>query len=95
MILENKRVCCKKKYEKFWQLNRCGAVGERRDKVNSVSVPRKTKVNSVSRCLLQGGLVGLVDYPDDDDDEDDDEDEDDRESKEEPLPPSKKSRLSS
>lgn len=47
-----------------------------------------------SRCLPQGGLVGLVDYPDDDD-EDDDEDDDDRESKEEPLPPSKKSRLSS
>lgn len=41
---------------------------------------------------LQGGLVGLVDYPDDDDEEEDDDDE---ESKEEPLPPSKKSRLSS
>lgn len=41
---------------------------------------------------LQGGLVGLVDYPDDDDEEEDDEDE---ESKEDPLPPTKKSRLSS
>lgn len=41
---------------------------------------------------LQGGLVGLVDYPDDDDEEEDDDDE---ESKEDPLPPSKKSRLSS
>uniref|UniRef100_A0A672GXA5 Serine/threonine-protein phosphatase 4 regulatory subunit 3 n=1 Tax=Salarias fasciatus TaxID=181472 RepID=A0A672GXA5_SALFA len=40
-----------------------------------------------------GGLVGLVDYPDDDDEEDDEED--DGESKEDPLPPSKKSKLSS
>lgn len=44
--------------------------------------------------LLQGGLVGLVDYPDDDDDEEEDEEED-GESKEDPLPPSKKSKLSS
>lgn len=36
--------------------------------------------------------MGLVDYPDDDDEE---EDEDDVESKEDPLPPTKKSRLSS
>lgn len=38
---------------------------------------------------LQGGLVGLVDYPDDD--EEDDEDED----KEETLPLSKKAKLES
>lgn len=43
--------------------------------------------------LLQGGLVGLVDYPDDDDEEE--EEEEDGESKEDPLPPSKKSKLSS
>lgn len=42
---------------------------------------------------IQGGLVGLVDYPDDDDEEE--EDEDDGETKEDPVPPSKKSRLSS
>lgn len=46
----------------------------------------------VSLCL-QGGLVGLVDYPDDDEEEEDEDD--DGESKEDPLPPSKKSRLSS
>uniref|UniRef100_A0A674NCH6 Serine/threonine-protein phosphatase 4 regulatory subunit 3 n=1 Tax=Takifugu rubripes TaxID=31033 RepID=A0A674NCH6_TAKRU len=40
---------------------------------------------------LQGGLVGLVDYPDDDEEEDD---EDDGESKEDSLPPTKKPRLS-
>lgn len=44
-------------------------------------------------CHLQGGLVGLVDYPDDDDEEE--EEEEDGESKEDPLPPSKKSKLSS
>uniref|UniRef100_A0A672YMY7 Serine/threonine-protein phosphatase 4 regulatory subunit 3 n=1 Tax=Sphaeramia orbicularis TaxID=375764 RepID=A0A672YMY7_9TELE len=38
-------------------------------------------------------LVGLVDYPDDDDEEEDEED--DGESKDEPMPPSKKSKLSS
>ncbi|XP_068609642.1 serine/threonine-protein phosphatase 4 regulatory subunit 3 [Brachionichthys hirsutus] len=38
----------------------------------------------------KGGLVGLVDYPDDDED-----DEEDGESKDDPLPPTKKSRLSS
>lgn len=43
-----------------------------------------------SNCVsLQGGLVGLVDYPDDD--EEDDEDED----KEETLPLSKKAKLES
>lgn len=41
---------------------------------------------------VQGTLVGLVDYPDDDEEEDD---EDDGESKEDPLPPTKKPRLSS
>lgn len=45
-------------------------------------------------CLLQGGLVGLVDYPDDDDDEEEEEDEDE-DSKEDSLPPSKKSKLNS
>lgn len=45
--------------------------------------------------LLQGGLVGLVDYPDDDDDDEEEEEEEDGESKEDPLPPSKKSKLSS
>ena len=49
---------------------------------------------SVSR-LPQGGLVGLVDYPDDDDDEEEEEEEEDADSKGEPLPPSKKSKLSS
>uniref|UniRef100_A0A8C9TY29 Serine/threonine-protein phosphatase 4 regulatory subunit 3 n=1 Tax=Scleropages formosus TaxID=113540 RepID=A0A8C9TY29_SCLFO len=43
---------------------------------------------------LQGGLVGLVDYPDDDDDEEDD-DEDDSENRDESPPLSKKSKLSS
>lgn len=45
---------------------------------------------------LQGGLVGLVDYPDDDEEEEEDDEE--GESKEEPLPSppsSKKSKLSS
>lgn len=43
-------------------------------------------------CLPQGGLVGLVDYPDDDEEE---EEEEDGESKEDALPPTKKSKLSS
>ncbi|XP_075869537.1 serine/threonine-protein phosphatase 4 regulatory subunit 3 isoform X2 [Nelusetta ayraudi] len=55
--------------------------------LGSRSSPTSTSVST------KGGLVGLVDYPDDDDEDDDDED--DGESKEEPLPPSKKSRLSS
>lgn len=38
---------------------------------------------------FQGGLVGLVDYPDDDEEDDDEED------KEETLPISKKARLGS
>uniref|UniRef100_A0A8C1LA92 Serine/threonine-protein phosphatase 4 regulatory subunit 3 n=1 Tax=Cyprinus carpio TaxID=7962 RepID=A0A8C1LA92_CYPCA len=42
--------------------------------------------------LLDGGLVGLVDYPDDDEE---DEDEEDADSKEESPPLSKKSKLSS
>uniref|UniRef100_A0A3Q3IKS7 Serine/threonine-protein phosphatase 4 regulatory subunit 3 n=1 Tax=Monopterus albus TaxID=43700 RepID=A0A3Q3IKS7_MONAL len=42
----------------------------------------------------KGGLVGLVDYPDDDDEEEEEEDED-GDNKEDPLPPSKKSKLSS
>uniref|UniRef100_A0A671QUF2 Serine/threonine-protein phosphatase 4 regulatory subunit 3 n=1 Tax=Sinocyclocheilus anshuiensis TaxID=1608454 RepID=A0A671QUF2_9TELE len=42
--------------------------------------------------LFQGGLVGLVDYPDDDEE---DEDEEDADSKEESPPLSKKSKLSS
>ena len=42
--------------------------------------------------LSQGGLVGLVDYPDDDEEE---EEEEDGETKEDPLPPTKKSKLSS
>uniref|UniRef100_A0A672P289 Serine/threonine-protein phosphatase 4 regulatory subunit 3 n=1 Tax=Sinocyclocheilus grahami TaxID=75366 RepID=A0A672P289_SINGR len=42
--------------------------------------------------LFQGGLVGLVDYPDDDEE---DEDEEDTDSKEESPPLSKKSKLSS
>lgn len=41
---------------------------------------------------FQGGLVGLVDYPDDDEE---DEDEEDADSKEESPPLSKKSKLSS
>lgn len=46
----------------------------------------KKKINLISE---QGGLVGLVDYPDDD--EDDDEDED----KEDTLPLSKKAKFES
>lgn len=57
--------------------------------------------NCISYCLIvsddlfspfQGGLVGLVDYPDDDEE---DEDEEDADSKEESPPLSKKSKLSS
>uniref|UniRef100_A0A672GSD9 Serine/threonine-protein phosphatase 4 regulatory subunit 3 n=1 Tax=Salarias fasciatus TaxID=181472 RepID=A0A672GSD9_SALFA len=50
-------------------------------------------ITSLKVSVTYGGLVGLVDYPDDDDEEDDEED--DGESKEDPLPPSKKSKLSS
>lgn len=46
-------------------------------------------------CVLQGGLVGLVDYPDDDDDDDEDDEDEDAGSKEDSLPPSKKSKLNS
>ncbi|XP_034383032.1 serine/threonine-protein phosphatase 4 regulatory subunit 3 isoform X2 [Cyclopterus lumpus] len=49
---------------------------------------------STTTVTTKGGLVGLVDYPDDDDDEDEEEEED-GESKEDPLPPTKKSKLSS
>uniref|UniRef100_A0A3P8TZU3 Serine/threonine-protein phosphatase 4 regulatory subunit 3 n=1 Tax=Amphiprion percula TaxID=161767 RepID=A0A3P8TZU3_AMPPE len=70
-----------------------------RIKLNSKEIIPKcdkmTKFNFFVSCLFQGGLVGgLVDYPDDDDDEEEEE-EDDGESKEDPLPPSKKSKLSS
>uniref|UniRef100_A0A3Q4N3K8 Serine/threonine-protein phosphatase 4 regulatory subunit 3 n=1 Tax=Neolamprologus brichardi TaxID=32507 RepID=A0A3Q4N3K8_NEOBR len=80
-FMERKKCTCKETCDVWWEIG----VGK-----NHILYFCKLGVS----FLLQGGLVGLVDYPDDDDDEEEEEEED-GESKEDPLPPSKKSKLSS